>query len=568
MSQRSWTDLYADATEASIRAAAVKANALGGGIVHIPQGDITLTSPLTVYSGVRYKGVDPVLSFSLDSPDSAWAWVSGTQLHGDGTFACFEANNTDQGSPASPFGSNAISNFGVKNLAINNFTYGVHVGAVNNFGFMGSLIKNIWFTSCSQWAISLSNFMHSPVERVWARNCQNGYYFAASGASSVVMPGNTRMHSLFNIIPNDGRDNRLCRGIVFDANVANAILNEIYVDRIQNNSFNRTKLSVSATFNGTANIGVPDSTKFMVGMPVTFTASANGFTANQTYIVLSAAANVITLGNSRTSAAIVASGSTGLTLESWGMPCMEVISAAASAKVQNSKFFGVDIEGASSAGLYVENGASNEFNISEIPGSAHNHIVGRSASFSTFRSNNGVNHDFDGSSTTSEFYGTLAANRQRVLRGNYRDSTLGVEVLSVRGNGTTAGGDFHQRGGSSFLYPNFALGFRISQRDTSVTLGAAQAGFVVFNGASGQTFTLPTLLTDATVSTTQVGMWFWIHNVSANSLALATDGSQLLNNTAAKTSITIASHSSVLVIGTKTAGGTLYWGAFSFPEVA
>ncbi|MCK1543449.1 hypothetical protein IVB12_16145 [Bradyrhizobium sp. 179] len=563
MSQRVLTEIWASATEASIRSAASAANALGGGIVHIPGGNITLTSPLTVYSGVYYKGVAPALQFTSDVPDSTFSWLSGTKLSGDGTFRAFEANNTNQGSPASPFTTNAISNFGIENMALDNFTDAIRIGAVNNIGLQFSKLRNLFITNCSGWGIFLANFMHCDIQRIWTKLCQNGQYYAASVASATLMPGNSYMHTLFNIIPSDGRDNRLCRGIVFDANTSTSILNELRLARIQNNSFSRTKLSVAATFtNGSTSIGVPDGTKFAVGMPVAFTAAANGFSASQIYCVLSVAGNVITLGNSRTSAAISSTGTTGLTLESWGFPCVEIVSAGASAHVQNLSANGVDIEGASSAGLYVENAATIDIEVSEVPGSKHADICLRSTTYSRFRSCGQAVTDIDGtSSTATEFVGTRSTQIQRSGRGLYYDNVNSLPTLSIRGNSTVVGGDIHMRSGSSLAYFNTAMGQHQAQRDSTVTLGANQYGDVIFNGATGQTFTLPTITTDATLSTTNIGVEFTIFNVSANSLTVATDGTQLFNNVAAKTSLTVATQTWLEVKACKTAGGTLFWTA-------
>lgn len=89
--------------------------------------------------------------------------------------------------------------------------------------------------------------------------------------------------------------------------------------RIQVNAFNRDKLSVMASFtSGSTTVGVPDGTKFAVGMPVNFTTAGAGYAAKQGYIVKSVSGNTITPANDTEAAAISASATTTLPLESYG----------------------------------------------------------------------------------------------------------------------------------------------------------------------------------------------------------------------------------------------------------
>ena len=96
-------------------------------------------------------------------------------------------------------------------------------------------------------------------------------------------------------------------------------------------------------------------------------------------------------------------------------------------------------------------------------------------------------------------------------------------------------------------------------QDTTKSLtGSSPVGHIVFNGAAGQTFTLPAI-TDAAVKTSMVGYEFWITNASANALAVATSSSQTFNNIAAKTSFNLAANTHCKVIASKSSGGTLFW---------
>lgn len=107
-------------TDAAIRAALAALGAAGG-IIHLPAGEITLTSPLPRRSGVLYQGVPPVAKPSNNATpaylgDMEPIFVGGTILKGNGTFACFEANPTDQvSSPATP-GADQITGGGVRDV--------------------------------------------------------------------------------------------------------------------------------------------------------------------------------------------------------------------------------------------------------------------------------------------------------------------------------------------------------------------------------------------------------------------------------------------------------------------
>lgn len=93
-----------------------------------------------------------------------------------------------------------------------------------------------------------------------------------------------------------------------------------------------TVAPANATFtSGSANIGVVNSSLFPVGAQVSFTSSANGFTAGWLYFVLSSNANIITVGLADKSP-IVATGSTTIQIESspfidtlYGVTCKNIL---------------------------------------------------------------------------------------------------------------------------------------------------------------------------------------------------------------------------------------------------
>lgn len=553
--------VVATPTDAAVRQAATDAIAAGGGLIQLPDAAITLTSPLPVASGLFYQGVPPRLAYSTDVPDTAWTLIGGTRFIGNGTFAAFEGNANDLASPQTPFTIDAITNFHAHQIGFDGFTRAFKIGAVNHLGVQYSSLTDLFIRNCSEWGMWLANFMHTDVSRVWTHLCQNGQYYAALCPALTLQPGNSKFHTLFNIIPADGRDSRLCRGIVFEAGGVNARLNEMDVTRLQNNAFSRTQLSVSAAFaSGSASISVPDGTKFVVGLPVSFTATNYGVTVDLTYLVLSVVGNAITIGATKTGAANSATGTGSLTLESWGMPCLELGSLNSNAAISNSRFTDVDVEGRAAVGVYVENCNSIGVDLTSLPANRKSDIVMRNAQYCRIQSTPPAITDFDANSGTSQFYGARSTQYQRSCQGLWRDTALSTSALAINGGVTTPGGDIHVRL-NGLLYPSSPFGRKQYQRDATIGLTAAQAGDVIFAGATGQTFTLPTIVTDTAPGVSNIGAWFEIWNVSANSVTVATDGTQLFNKVAAKTSVTLAAGNSILAVATKDNSGNLFWAA-------
>jgi hypothetical protein len=573
MPSRQIPKLYipSDATEAAIRAAHAAAVAAGGGgTILLPHAVIALTEPLPVASGIGYQGVQPVLDYLHDRvPDSGWDFVGGTVLAGDGSFPAFAANDADLGSPSATITDDCITGWRCEHIGFTGFTRAVSIGAVNNIGLQFSTIHDLFIRDCSDWGIFLANFMHTDVSRIWTHLCENGQYYGALLPNSTLMPGNSRFDSLFNIIPADGRDNRLCRGIVFEAGGDNAHLNEMYVDRIQNNAFNRAELLVSAAFsNGSANITVPDGAKFHARMPVSFTGSNYGVTAGRVYVVRSVSGNTIQIGNAFTSPAMTASGSGSLTLSSWGMPCFEVSSRNEGAFVSNSRFLGVDAEGSSAAGIYVENAQGCDLNISEVPGDKNADIVGRHAGFSRFYSSNTTITDFDLASATSQFHGARGIGRQAMLSGLWADQTRGgLAAFNIRGDAGENEGDLEVRGGNSFIYPRFGMGMKSTLKTADTVLHPLDAGLVTFDASSALVCTLP-VITNSSHASSLVGLPFHIVNAGSSDLTVDTNGTQLFNKAAGKTSYTLNAGESLLVVAAEGAFSTLFWAAFPSVGVA
>lgn len=536
-----------------ILVAAYAAKMAGGGVVKLPGVAITLSASLPLYSGVTYRGVMPAVTYPINPPDSQFTYSGGTRLIGNGTFAAFSANDTDRGSPNAIFGSDAISNAYVENMVISGFTRGISAGAVNAMGLMHGGLQNLFIEDCTEWGVFAANFMHCDIQRIWTQNCRNGQYYGALVDASVLMPGNSKMHTLFDIVPSPGTicpDPRLHRGLVFEAGGVAAKLNEIDAQRLQCNAFSKSQLSVTATLNATTSIVVPDGTKFAVGMPVVFTTTANGFTANLQYFVLSVVSNTLTLGSSRTGSAITASGSGSMTLTTRGFPNLELASRNTGAGVSNG-LFTIDAEGTAGSAVYLENATGLRVLLTETPSAANcdSTIVGRNSGYCEYISRNTVTTDLDGNSAVSYAATGLPVSAVRTAPpiGILYDPTLTRNVISLSRNGQVAGTNwsFQNRspGNADWTYPGLPLGqAAYSSASTSQNINAGQkAGVAVYTGTGAGAWTW-----NQNGGTDMVGYMLTVKNCGTGVLTftLGGSGNGTFDGMATKTVLTLNAPSS------------------------
>jgi hypothetical protein len=557
---------------AALTAAAQAAAAAGGGTVLLRPGVHRLNAPLPVLPGVVWQGSPPVVANPVNTSgiwmaDAEMTFTAGTVLKGDGTTSCFEANAVDQAAVPAQIGTTQISNAGIRNLAIDGFTYGVRVGAVNIMGLTWGTVEKLYISNCSVWGVFLANFQHVDIRDVRTSLCQNGQYYGALLPGATFMPGNSAIGELHNVVPRDGRDNRKCRGIVLEAGGTAAALNELILTRLQCNGFNRGLLSVTATLtNGSTAVAVPDGSQFLPGMVLTFATTGGGFTAGQAYVVQTVTGNTLTLGTSRTTAAIAATAAATPTVRTYGFPNVEVTSRNSGARVQNSRILQLDSEGETSVGTYLENANAVIVEFADIPATALVHIVARNSSFSQFHSRQAASVDFDGPTVaTSHYAGTRSGSYGVPIPGLWRDQVYGATVLQLAGGNFSAPfGDLQPRA-NYFLYPGGSgLGEKITARNATGTLNGTQCGNIVITGNTATTLTMPTIVGDTTAVNSHIGLWYEFSNIGSATCTVATDGTQVFNNITGRTSLAVPAGTGLKVVAVKDAAGTLTWLAKPF----
>jgi hypothetical protein len=309
---------------------------------------------------------------------------------------------------------------------------------------------------------------------------------------------------------------------------------------------------------------VTDSTQWVVGMPFRFTTTSNGFNLNQTYFVASIVdATHITVANSRLtySSPISPTGSSTMAATSYGFPNVEICCQNGATGVTNSRFEGLDIENQTEIGLYCENALPIVVSLNQLPTTGTNLVLRNSAAF--VYSKNVTSYDCDGpSSNNSRLDGSRGLAHQRTMPGFGIDASTGANInfLNIRGkltsgpDLTTNQPDIYINAGG--LGAGTALGQAYQTRDTSQTL---PFGDTYFNGSTGVTFALPTIVTDTLYGLTHIGMPITIYNFSANTITLATSSSQTFNNVASYTSHAVAAQTICKLKAAKLSSGAVIW---------
>lgn len=169
-------------TTAGIQASINAAASAGGGTVMLPAKTITLTGPLTLATCVSIIGA----GWAVQAGGSAQTVVAGTILQGDGTFPCFQYNQTDLGSPyatAALLTGSLIEGISIQNLCISNFSYGIKIGALYQGGCQHSYFNNLYVISCTSWGVWIENFQSTIFNAVKAVGCFHGAGYFASGTN-------------------------------------------------------------------------------------------------------------------------------------------------------------------------------------------------------------------------------------------------------------------------------------------------------------------------------------------------------------------------------------------------
>jgi len=577
-------------TDAAIRATITKALSLGGGIIMLPAGNITLTAPLPANSLLAYEGLRPDMTYGVIA-DNPWTFSTdnvGTVLVGDGTFPAIAGNNVaaadypTDGTTAETqamglaFGNAALKGFSVYNIGFDTFSRALDLGAKNVAGVMYGSITDIFVRNCSDWGVNLVNTFHTEVNNIWiccdkATGIGHGFRMAIDLWPGILIPGNLPVGNIYVY-----QGNLTKRGIVFEA-VGQSKMNQVTtVGRLQCNRFGGDSISIAATMtNASTAVGVGDTSKFPPGMPVTFSATANGFTAGRIYIVrsrsVSTGSGTITLsdrieplyisGVVSSGAEIAATGATAVNIQTNGFPNLEIIAGGGSAAVGSglvvhSKFTHLDLEGNATTSLYIENLSNSVVELIETTGASLCGVAVRKASYCHLSATKEAITDIASDSATLMVHGAIktARNYRGVgVQYDWTDDRSYLHLVSADGVPNIAA--LFLPGGSLIQF-NKAVTKRVAGAVAgTITLDAGRAGVLPINSGTS-IFTLPTI-TNVSNKTSMIGLGFELVSLGS-AVTINTDGVQTFNGISGKTSIVIPAGGSVQLCAINS-GSSYYW---------
>lgn len=545
----------------------------GCGTVLIPAGDIVLPEPLPMASGIVYQGARWTLQYSGTStiPDgSGTTPLNGTILMGNGTFDCFHYNYTDAvSSPYANIGQGSaaqLTNCGIRDLVIDNFAYGVKIGAQFLAGANYSEFENLWITNCAQWGLWLENILHCNFRNIRSMFNTVGQFMHNNSSTNIAVSNNNYYDILATVLPNSLTSRGFC---VSARQASQNSLNRFW--NVQANRFNNgTTITTSATAaSSSSSILVGSTTGLAVGMPVAFTTGGNGFTAQpRVYFVASIIDGThLTVSNQMfygTAVAATGSGTLG-NLVCMGFPAMEFAATDSSSAIAGNAIYHADVEAGGTCRLLIQNCPSFEFH-----GLGLNHgsdaVVEVCARYSQegnfYFYNTGAWLDFangDFNNLETKIWGTLgniACDNGSTPLGVYSSTGFNTETVGsethylslsqVTFNNNPTLQSVPQGGQPEYLQPNVPVGQTAQTFPfTPFNMNTALGGCVVYTGTGAGTWTLPT------PSPTINGLPFEVVNDGGGDLTLGAPNF----NGSSRASITIHAGASISVRAVYNLGG-------------
>lgn len=293
----------------------------------------SITSKITLRSGVALIGVESAMVFSGDIPDAIFSPINGTIFNISPGITAFAANDTDLPTTPLNIGERSISSITMKNISFVGGYAGIKIGAKREMGCVYSEFRNLYFYNQTGFHFSFENFMHTTWGRIYGRTSiasgGGGMFFRASLNTVRLIPGNSQIVDEIYCYTS----NITARSIVFEVDNATegAQMNEFQVlGRLQVNRFGAlTPNTISGTtVNGSPDITVSagDLANLPIGVPVGMTSAPSFLTKDTPYYVV-ANDGVSKIQISINPAATVGqsvSSNGAITLRSLGYPGIEI----------------------------------------------------------------------------------------------------------------------------------------------------------------------------------------------------------------------------------------------------
>lgn len=527
------------------------------GVIALPRDGLDISSagqPLPLVSNIIWDGN----GYGMSGYD---VMSNGCVVTGNGTFAAFSNAATDFGSlPANITAARAEMAYrtGVRNVGMNNVSYGVKSGALYKVGSYNSEFTNLMVFNPTQWAFWFENFLLSKFTDLKSHNPAanaKGHFWFGGSTGALWNHGNAEIKNLFSEF-----GGTYTRNLVFAARGSGSAMNDIDARFIQTNGAGG-RFTATATFiNGDVNIGVPDASKYPVDFPVCVETNVYGYTQYTSYFVVSSntSTNKIQLAYQMGGTPVTPSGSGTATLVAYGWPSLEIVGYGDpnANTIQASQFSCVDAESFSTAMRVVQNAAilADFGTTNTTQGTQCANSLTARTSTGSFRSAASEIFDFDWASAGGLLCAGSAINSNATLASASNQAPQGL----VR----TYSGDFglhlgtNQQGvrvalkavnspAQPHIYPAHSFSQKIiTSTATSLNLNGQYLGCVDFTGTANATWTLPTLSgTSGGAANTYLGGIYEIGNCSTSAgitLTINTGTGQPFNRQSGKTSVALA----------------------------
>ena len=541
----------------------------------IPMSAGVLLQDNVIIQGAGYNGVT-----GRPGPPLA---PGGTVLQGDGTFPMFYYNIVDSTVAQPTVGAfllTCVSNVQILDLAIDNVSYGIQVGAINRGGFYDTILRNIAVSNWNKWAFWIENFQICYFEILTALNSAVPYVGAirfGTSSGNVANLGNSTINRVFAQASPSAIPVRTLSVIARPntgtiAGVTNSPINDINGFDWQGNSGTSAAVTQAATWSAgsptvlslAANIQY-----FPVDCPISVTSTAGGLNVYQTYFVLTnsggTGAGTITVGNLMgTSSTLTLSA--GVTLITYGFPVLEINGYGDGCLVQNASLEGLDLEGFGPT-LYAQN-AIGSMQVGINSAVQQGSSGARQSSSYVFRFS-GINlqTNYYSRGTVDDDSNAVEGNALNIINGVVDDNPATASATFVQnkftkgqmtGSGTVIKGALNLtnllRNGNNFqgvgvdnysvgmIYPftHLADGMRYSN-STSLGMESSYFGIVAYTGTMAASWTInnPNNAAVGGLVNSYSGAWVGVLNIGTANVTFGSGGVDTVTMTASSSHIAV-----------------------------
>jgi hypothetical protein len=541
----------------------------------LPFGTVTLTQ---AFSGLHTIGTPPIQSFSTNQPSLGYTLTGGTILEGKGAGSGPAFTFVGSGGSSTTWASGFLSNVSFQNIGFDNWDRALLFGGTNLQGVTFSDFDNLYATNIGVRAFDFINSVSVWIDNLYGYIAGSGFRMADDLLAVYGTTTNSYVGNLQFTLKSFAAE-----GIVLEATaIGGAQLNEIWGGYWFVERPGATPQSQPVTMStGSPNIGVANNTYLPLGMPVGFTTNANGFVAGQTYFVVHSSSSTIQVSNTYGGTAVNAAGNNAIGIKSAGgeniaMRGLGVESQANAGVVSNIHVALTDSENSAGNCIFLQGVAGGDLDLGDCP--ANSNVISGVAlrGVGSFTITNGgpsnPTRDNDGYGTQDNYwYGSYTGPDVQAtgFLGQGKDySATGTDyyrtALAPGAAGDASPGLSVRGSGGSYLYSDFGIGQPYNSSSAAdPTLSAGESGIFAYAGTGG-TCTLPAI-SNASFSSSLVGLPYWFTNVGSGPCTITTQNGQTFSGLSGVTSMTVPAGGTV-ALSAEPLGGGFTWHVLSYVQ--